>query len=310
MLGVAPPNAAAGGSGGKPLNPAVANLLPSVTVATASNNGALMGMGGAGAGAGKMPRLSRSRASSFYGAIRPVPVSVPSSVALSASASSSNLLPPSAAPPTIASAKPRFVLDPSSLHGVPSGHPSVPPLPSTPQPLGFLLPPGLLPSSLSSSSSAPAQAPPSTSAGAGAAATGGAGGLSPKSLSLRNALFPELASSSSAAPTPAGATTPSAAGPGTPAAATAPTAAGPVRGGADGNGTTDIGESDTEDDRGESATPAPPAQGLGVRVKAAPPPGGGGGGAGGQGGNEREKEAGRKLWEVVDSVGLLEGVLQ
>ncbi|GAA6012184.1 hypothetical protein JCM10207_002751 [Rhodosporidiobolus poonsookiae] len=56
MLDAPPPNAA------KPLNPAVAALAGAAATPAP----------GTGAGAGKMPRLSRARGSSFYGAVRPV----------------------------------------------------------------------------------------------------------------------------------------------------------------------------------------------------------------------------------------------
>ncbi|GAA5916845.1 hypothetical protein JCM8208_007002, partial [Rhodotorula glutinis] len=103
-----------------------------------------------GQGAGKHPRLSRSRASSFYGATRPVRASTggssPAVAAPSASSASSTAAPvrplglglgPGASSSAGGgSSKPqRFVLDPSSTHGVPSGHPDVPPLRPTPAPL-------------------------------------------------------------------------------------------------------------------------------------------------------------------------------
>ncbi|GAA6007255.1 Hfi1p [Rhodotorula paludigena] len=250
-----------------------------------------------GAGAGKHPRLSRSRASSFYGATRPVPVSTPaasSSLVTSPTTTTSGSLALAAARQKLG----RFVLDPSSTHGVPSGHPDVPPLPSTPQPL---LPPHLGGPSVHAPSA-------SGSAGAGAdaqaGAVGGAGALSPKSLALRNSLFPELASGG-APSAPSGSATPGGAGDGG--------AAG------DGNGTsTDAGESDSDDEHKASRRAS--AQGPGLKIKL----GGGGGPAQGaqqqqqlgQAGarpmptNEKDREAGRKLWEVVDSVGLLDGVLQ
>lgn len=91
----------------------------------------------------------------------------------------------------------------------------------------------------------------------------------------------------------------------------------------DGNGTTtDGGESESEDDgKGLSGTPAPPSTGLkiklgnsavgqagqtGRRASMSGPPGAGRP----MPTNEKDREAGRKLWEVVDSVGLLNGVLQ
>lgn len=244
--------------GAKPPNAAVAALSSTASSST-------------GMGAGKKPRLSRSRASSFYGATRPVPVSAPSF--------SSG-----------AKGKGRFVLDPSSLHGVPEGHPAVPPLPSTPQPL---LPVHLTGPPVASASPAAAAAP-STS-------TTAPGQLSPKSLALRNSLFPELATGGSGAATPAG----------------------DAASGGDGNGTTtDGGESESEDDgKGLSGTPAPPSTGLKIKLgNAAVGQAGQAGrrasmsGAAGAGRpmptNEKDREAGRKLWEVVDSVGLLDGVLQ
>ncbi|GAA5837459.1 hypothetical protein JCM11251_002112 [Rhodosporidiobolus azoricus] len=230
-------------------------------------------------GAGKMPRLSRSRASSFYGAVRPVPATLAQSA-------------------LDANGKTRFVLDPSSLHGVPEGHPDVPHLIHTPQPLPL---------------------PVHSSSNDGGAATPVAtapppGGLSPKSFALRNALFPELASS----------------GPGTPAGE----AGGADSGAGDGNGTTDAGESDTEDEAGGNvaassgggagavagglkiklggAAGAPAAAGpSGQRpsLAAGAPAAGQPGGPPQQTTNEKDKDAGRKLWEVVDSVRLLDGVL-
>ncbi|BGP18485.1 hypothetical protein JCM10213_001199 [Rhodosporidiobolus nylandii] len=268
MLDAQPPNAAA-----KPQHPAVSAL--SGSAASSSSAGA-----GTGLGAGKKPRLSRSRNSSFYGGVRPVLPPLPSS--------SSH---PTDTADAAAAAKARFVLDPSSLHGVPEGHPDVPHLVSAPIPP---LPPSL----------APAPSANGTAAAGALSASTPAGGLSPKSLSLRNALFPELASagSSSAAATP-GAAPPSAS-----ASASAATAAG---GAGEGNGTTDAGESDSEAEPSAASAGAGGAK-AGLKIKlgssvagaasqpAQPPR---------QTTNERDREAGRKLWEVVDSVKLLDGVL-
>ncbi|GAA5856803.1 hypothetical protein JCM9279_002021 [Rhodotorula babjevae] len=282
-----------------------------------------------GQGAGKHPRLSRSRASSFYGATRPVRASTGGSspaVAAPSSSSSGSIAPPHARPlaPAVgtggAANKPqRFVLDPSSTHGVPSGHPDVPPLRPTPAPL--------LPAHLGGPGAASAAVP--GGAGSSAAASGhghghahghghgAAGGaasgvLSPKSLALRNSLFPELAPSApgsgSATPGPAGASTAASGGEG------------------DGNGTSTDAGSDSEDDVGASAhakrgAAATVGRNPGFKIKLGSSALGGGAavqqqqGAGAGAGrpmptNERDKEAGRKLWEVVDSVGLLDGVLQ
>ncbi|KPV73749.1 uncharacterized protein RHOBADRAFT_54934 [Rhodotorula graminis WP1] len=294
-----------------------------------------------GQGAGKHPRLSRSRASSFYGTTRPVRASTGGSspaVAASSSASSTSaavpphvraLAPGASAGGAGASSKPqRFVLDPSSTHGVPSGHPDVPPLRPTPAPL--------LPAHLGgpggASGAAPGAAGAHGSAGAHGhghghgAGGGGAGGgassgvLSPKSLALRNSLFPELAPSApgsgSATPGPGG-------GPGA-----GPGAAASGGEGGDGNGTSTDAGSDSEDDVGASAHVKRGVVGAGrnpgfkIKLGSSALSGGAGAaqqqgvGAGAAGGgramptNERDKEAGRKLWEVVDSVGLLDGVLQ
>ncbi|GAA6043858.1 hypothetical protein JCM8097_001191 [Rhodosporidiobolus ruineniae] len=263
MLDAPPPNAGPA----KPPHPAVASLAgPSSTTSA-----------GEGVRAGKQPRLSRSRASSFYGAKRPVPTSHPST--------------------TDANGKARFVLDPSSLHGVPEGHPDVPHLIATPQPLSTAMFSGM------AGSSGATPAPP---AALDAGVPGAASGLSPKSLSLRNALFPELAASGAAGGTSSGAQTPAGA------------AAGAT--GGDGNGTTDAGESDTEDEAHAQPGTAS-AAGGGLKIKLGSAASGQAGPAGqrasvsGVAGppqttNERDREAGRKLWEVVDSVGLLDGVLQ
>ena len=273
-----------------------------------------------GLGAGKHPRLSRSRASSFYGISRPVPVSSPATTIAAAA---------TAGHPTGGAGGPvgkgRFVIDPSSTHGVPEGHPSVPPLPSTPQAL-------LLPSWLgggggaNGSGGVGANASSASNAASGLAPPGGPE-LSPKSIALRNSLFPELAHAHAHAS-------------GTPTAADA---AGP-----DGNWTsTDAGDSDSDDEGKKAAAaaaggaaansarsrnpPAPPttsssagATGTGLKIKF-----GGGTVQGGQqqqqqtgpsgqrlsasaqgaGSAATDRETGRKLWEVVDSVGLLDGVL-
>ncbi|BGO93752.1 hypothetical protein NBRC10512_006563 [Rhodotorula toruloides] len=243
--------------GAKPLNAAVATLSSGASSST-------------GMGAGKKPRLSRSRASSFYGATRPVPVSAPSFA-------------------SGIKGKGRFVIDPSSLHGIPEGHPAVPHLPSTPQPL--------LPAHLAGP---PVPSASPAAAAAASASTTAPGQLSPKSLALRNSLFPELMGESGTA-----------------------TPAGDAVSNGDGNGTTtDGGESESEDDgKGLSGTPAPPSTGLkiklgnsavgqagqtGRRASMSGPPGAGRP----MPTNEKDREAGRKLWEVVDSVGLLNGVLQ
>ncbi|BGP42138.1 hypothetical protein JCM10449v2_006141 [Rhodotorula kratochvilovae] len=246
--------------------PNAALVVPSVAAAA-----------GQGQGAGKHPRLSRSRASSFYGATRPV------------RASTGAALPPVAAdagPRALPPPKARFVLDPSSTHGVPSGHPDVPHLRPTPVPL---LP---LPAHLGGPVPAPlpAQAP-------AAAAGGSAPTLSPKSLALRNSLFPELAPSAggSGSATPGG---------------------GSGAGGDDGNGTsTDAGSDSDEDAPAGAAAAHAKRRNPGLKIKLgssalAQQAGGAPGGARPMPTNERDKEAGRKLWEVVDSVGLLDGVLQ
>ncbi|BGP57079.1 hypothetical protein JCM8202_006308 [Rhodotorula sphaerocarpa] len=296
------------------------------------------GTGSTGVGAGKHPRLSRSRASSFYGINRPVPVSSPAtSASTSASATSTHGNP--------APSKGRFVIDPSSRHGVPEGHPSVPPLPSTPQ---TLLPSWLGGSTSSYSAAAGTGASAGNNpagAGGAAAAASAAGGpagadLSPKSLALRNSLFPELASSSAAAASSGAA---GASGPGSAGRA----AAGEAHA-ADGNATsTDAGDSDSDDEAaavlkkgaaaaassnaGEPKVPLPPpttSTGTGLKIKFGggtvqggtpqqqqqqQQPGGAAGGPGQDGqqrpGEANDRESGRKLWEVVDSVGLLDGVL-
>ncbi|GAA5993106.1 hypothetical protein JCM10908_003108 [Rhodotorula pacifica] len=275
--------------------------LSSASAAGATVGTPSSGTGSTGAGAGKFPRLSRSRASSFYGINRPIPVSSPATTIAATAASGGH---PSGGAGALG--KGRFVIDPSSRHGVPEGHPSVPPLPSTPQ--------SLLPSWLSGSVSANGSTTGANAQNAGpsaaAAAAGHAGGpdLSPKSIALRNSLFPELAHASAAAS-------------GGPAAdASAP----------DGNSTsTDAGDSDSEDEgkKGPVApTPKNPpttaSTGTGLKIKF-----GGGtvqGGAANQqtgpsgqrlsasapgGPSATDRETGRKLWEVVDSVGLLDGVL-
>ena len=272
-----------------------------------------------GVGAGKHPRLSRSRASSFYGISRPVPVSSPATT-IAAAATAGH--PPGGAGGALG--KGRFVIDPSSTHGVPEGHPSVPPLPSTPQAL-------LLPSWLGGGGGGGANGPGGVGATASSASNAASGlappggpELSPKSIALRNSLFPELAQAHAQAS-------------GTPAAADA---AGP-----DGNWTsTDAGDSESDDEGKKSAAaaggaansarsrnpPAPPttssstgATGTGLKIKF-----GGGTVQGGQqqqqtgpsgqrlsasaqgaGSAATDRETGRKLWEVVDSVGLLDGVL-
>ncbi|KAG0663719.1 hypothetical protein C6P46_002288 [Rhodotorula mucilaginosa] len=284
-----------------------------------------------GVGAGKHPRLSRSRASSFYGISRPVPVSSPATTIAAVAAAGH---PPGGAGGAVG--KGRFVIDPSSTHGVPEGHPSVPPLPSTPQAL--LLPSWLGGSGGGGGANGPggvgANASSASNASLALAPAAGGPELSPKSIALRNSLFPELAQAH------AGATAAS----GTPAAADA---AGP-----DGNWTsTDAGDSDSDDEGKKAAAaaaaggggaansarsrhpPAPPtttssaagASGTGLKIKF-----GGGAVQGGQqqqlqqtgpsgqrlsasaqgaGSAATDRETGRKLWEVVDSVGLLDGVL-
>lgn len=279
------------------------------TASTAAVGASSTATASTGVGAGKHPRLSRSRASSFYGISRPVPVSSPATT-IAATAAAGH--PPGGAGPV---GKGRFVIDPSSTHGVPEGHPSVPPLPSTPQAL-------LLPSWLGGGgASGPGGVSPASNPSSAVAPPGGPE-LSPKSIALRNSLFPELAQAHAG----------SSATSGTPAAADA---AGP-----DGNWTsTDAGDSDSDDEGKKSAaaaaaaggaansarsrnTPAPPttsaagATGTGLKIKF--------GGGTVQGGNQQQqqtgppgqrlssatdRETGRKLWEVVDSVGLLDGVL-
>ncbi|GAA5968640.1 hypothetical protein JCM21900_006410 [Sporobolomyces salmonicolor] len=239
--------------------------------------------------AGKGPRLtataSRARTSSFYGSARP--------------------LPPPPAPSSTTAERVKFILDPSSLHGVPEGHPDVPHLLSTPS---ALQPP--LSADPANSAGAGAHAPhPSGLGAAPPVGAGGAaaGGLSPKSLSLRNSLFPELAASASS--TLAGRL-------GTAAAAAS---------GEAGNGTTTDDGGDSDDHAHTSGAPTPAngagAGGLKIKLGGAMTGTAGGGGAaalakgaatgGGAGGkpNDKDKEAGRKLWDVVDSVKLLNGVL-
>lgn len=268
------------------------------------------GTGSTGVGAGKHPRLSRSRASSFYGINRPVPVSAPATSGTATVATAGH---PSGAAGAALLGKPRFVIDPSSRHGVPEGHPSVPPLPSTPQ--------ALLPSWLGGTgtpSAGTGVTAGSGTPGMGPSAAAGGPDLSPKSIALRNSLFPELAhASGSAAPAP---------GLGSNHDATP-----------DGNWTsTDAGDSDSDDEgkikgSGSRDPPLPPpphppttsssgASGTGLKIKF--------GGGTVQGGNQpagpsgqrlsasapsgataADRETGRKLWEVVDSVGLLDGVL-
>ncbi|GAA5867127.1 hypothetical protein JCM3774_004403 [Rhodotorula dairenensis] len=273
------------------------------------------GTGSTGVGAGKHPRLSRSRASLFYGINRPIPVSAPAPSSGTATVAAAGHPSGSAGPAALG--KPRFVIDPSSRHGVPEGHPSVPPLPSTPH--------ALLPSWLGGSGTPNAAAAAGAGTGPpGSASSAAAGGpdLSPKSIALRNSLFPELAHASGTATTTAvagGATTDA---------------------GADGNWTsTDAGDSDSDDDHegkkvaavpgSKNHPPHPPttssstgATGTGLKIKF-------GGGTVHGGGNQQagpsgqrlsasstpggpatiDRETGRKLWEVVDSVGLLDGVL-
>lgn len=250
------------------------------------------GPGSTGVGAGKHPRLSRSRASSFYGINRPIPVSSPAAAVTAAATFGPSAL-----------GKGRFVIDPSSRHGVPEGHPSVPPLPSTPQ--------ALLPTWLGGSHGSNATNTGGAS-GAAAASNAPSADLSPKSLALRNSLFPELASGSSN-----GAAAVASSGP-------AGTDAHP-----DGNSTsTDAGDSDSDDESKKVPVvpKAPPttttSTGTGLKIKfgggtvqgANQPTGpsgqrlsGSAQGAGAAGPPDRE--TGRKLWEVVDSVGLLDGVL-
>ncbi|GAA5897257.1 hypothetical protein JCM5296_000983 [Sporobolomyces johnsonii] len=237
--------------------------------------------------AGKAPRLtaaaSRARTSSFYGCARP--------------------LPPPPPPSSTVAERGKFILDPSSLHGVPEGHPDVPHLPSTPSALQTLLP---VDPANPATAAAAAHAPHPSGSGA-AAPPGGAvaGGLSPKSLSLRNSLFPELAASASS----------STGGGGGGAVAAV---------GEAGNGTTTDDGGDSEDEALAKGAPTPAmgagagAGGLKIKLGGATA-GTAGGGAGaaapGKGAtaggkpNEKDKEAGRKLWDVVDSVRLLDGVL-
>ncbi|GAA6057885.1 hypothetical protein JCM3770_001816 [Rhodotorula araucariae] len=243
---------------------------------------------GQGQGAGKHPRLSRSRASSFYGATRPV------------RASAGGAHQPVVAGPS-ALKKPRFVLDPSSTHGVPSGHPDVPHLRPTPVPLLPLLAHlgGPVPSPAQAPAPALAAAPnPAHGPGLAGGAPAPAAALSPKSLALRNSLFPELAPSAGGS----GSATPAASGAGD-----------------DGNATSTDAGSDSDDDAHSTGAAGAAAHAKrrnpGLKIKlgssalaphAAVAPGGGRA----MPTNERDKEAGRKLWEVVDSVGLLDGVLQ
>ncbi|GAA5969594.1 hypothetical protein JCM11641_008171 [Rhodosporidiobolus odoratus] len=319
MLDMPPPNAA---MGGKPMHPVVSSLAASSPASTT------------GQGAGKKPRLSRSRQSSFYGGVRPIlpALPFPSTSSSSTNSDAANLNPSSASTgststlSTSSGLKNRFVLDPTSLHGVPEGHPDVPPLPSTPAPP----PPPILTASSASSLPAAAQA----SSGSGGGGGGGSNALSPKSLSLRNALFPELVAPSaiSSISTP----TAPASGAGTGTKGSLGTIPGTA--GGDGNGTTDAGESDSEVEGGGGGKPATGAGagagggGLKIKLGASVGPGqgevgpgaagqkagaatGGGGGGGGtkqstNNANERDRDAGRKLWEVVDSVRLLDGVLE
>ncbi|GAA5912735.1 Hfi1p [Sporobolomyces salmoneus] len=271
---------------------------------------------------GKIPRLStasRNRALSFYGAARPLS-------ALPSSTSSS----PHGTP-----GRTKFLLDPTSLHGVPEGHPDVPHVSSS-----SVIPPLSAPTT-STNSNEVAVPNPTITTGAPSTVSAGATNsqaLSPKSLSLRNSLFPELANPPPSSTGPAGSAPGSAIG--------ASTSKGSTNlGGENGNGTT-TDEADSEFDeltdkiagelRGgvegkkgassglKNSTTAGGGGGLKIKLGGTttgtvtptptasnvPTPGGSGGpGAGTKTTGEKDKEMGRKLWEVVDSVRLLDGVL-
>lgn len=269
--------------------------------------------------AGKIPRLStasRNRALSFYGSARPVALPVPSTSA-----------------PTGIADRSAFLLDPTSLHGVPEGHPDVPHVPST---ISSIMPPLTVPSSSGSlsQSQAPPSVPPTTAATSN---TLGGTPISPKSLSLRNALFPELAaaSSSSAAPPLGSSANNKSKSTNTIADGRNRRARSPNTG----NGTTtDEAESELDDlaekianevesNKGDKKPNLKSSVSGGLKIKlggtttgtitpsnSATPgttgnPGGVSGVNSGSKMNEKDKEMGRKLWEVVDSVRLLDGVL-
>ncbi|GAA5992483.1 hypothetical protein JCM5350_003491 [Sporobolomyces pararoseus] len=271
---------------------------------------------------GKMPRLStasRNRALSFYGAARPVPP-VPSNTSSS----------PHGTP-----GRTKFLLDPTSLHGVPEGHPDVPHVSST-----SVLPPLVVPTSsnvTNDSSNVPNQLTTTTNGVPANAAPGASNSqaLSPKSLSLRNSLFPELAN-------PPAASSNAASGSGSGGGAGSSGSKLASQGGEDGHGkngngtTTDEADSEFDDLtekiagelNGKKGSLKNSTAGGGLKIKLGgqttgtvtptptssnmPTPGG----VGGNGPNvapksvgEKDKEMGRKLWEVVDSVRLLDGVL-
>ncbi|GAA5944589.1 TADA1 family protein [Sporobolomyces koalae] len=296
---------------------------------------------------GKMPRLStssRNRTMSFYGSAR----AIPSASSSSDPSSSSTAIASSSSSYVANPDRTKFLLDPTSLHGVPEGHPDVPHVVSLPPLLA--LPPN--PLDLPSQSSAPAPVMHSSTSSKSLATSGNANGgngagtgpaLSPKSLSLRNSLFPELAnptpSSSSSVTTPAGlaAVGSSSGAAGATKLAGENSSLGPNQQDKNGNGTT-TDEADSEFDdltdkiAGElrhggadkkAKGPANSAGGLKIKLGGSTtgtvtPSGGAGSGqkpvgtqAGTGGGTaaEKEKEMGNKLWQVVDSVRLLDGVL-
>lgn len=269
--------------------------------------------------AGKIPRLStasRNRALSFYGSARPV---APPS--------------PATSTPTGVADRSAFLLDPTSLHGVPEGHPDVPHVPST---ISSIMPPLTVPSA--SDSLSRSQAPSSISQTIAATSSGGPP-ISPKSLSLRNALFPELAAASSSS-----ASTPAVSSSNNKSKSTNANTDGRnrrARSSNTGNGTT-TDEADSEFDdlaekianevdssKGEKKPNLKSSVSGGLKIKlggtttgtitpsnSTTPGGAGNIGQGGPAGvnsgaktNEKDKEMGRKLWEVVDSVRLLDGVL-
>ncbi|GAA6025497.1 hypothetical protein JCM11491_002840 [Sporobolomyces phaffii] len=356
-------------------------------------------------GSGKMPRLStasRNRNLSFYGAARPIPPSPPSpphastAAAVSSSSAASGKPNPAlggssshstttsshrGAPP----ARTQFLLDPTSLHGVPEGHPDVPHVASTTALVAAPSSSSLLgePSQHTgvASTAATASTPVAAAAAAGGNPSQSTPTLSPKSLSLRNSLFPELANTN---PAGSSSTASGGGGGGGGPSSTTRTKHAKRRHGDDddddddaedgpghrnGNGTTtDEAESEFDDltDRlardssskaaaamlgagsssasasasaaksgsaaGSSGAAGPGGGGLKIKLggtttgTVTPNPGNAGAGSGGGGGGattpggggggprsataaDKDKELGRKLWEVVDSVRLLDGVL-
>ncbi|GAA5847671.1 hypothetical protein JCM3766R1_002444 [Sporobolomyces carnicolor] len=329
---------------------------------------------------GKMPRLStasRNRTLSFYGSARPLVDSASAhTTGLASTASSSSLTGAGALGDQVGAGgggggegsasgggRTKFLLDPTSLHGVPEGHPDVPHVASVSG-----LPPPLLSSNNHSATQSTTTTnvepgfnggPASSSSNVTTYATGSANAnhsqqqqqtLSPKSLSLRNSLFPELANPSAAAA--ATGSNGSVAGGASSHAGGEGDAAARRQGGKNGNGTT-TDEADSELDdlvdqvvgdaqkggskhsmstttttSGGAGGSGTPSGGGGLKIKLGgatagtvtptgasssnvPTPGGSGGGGTKSAGdnNSKDKDLGRKLWEVVDSVRLLDGVL-